>query len=191
MYTVDVKVVGVAPLLQNRFPMPEFADMSKGGKKKTGSTDYTEEWRDKFYANKSGIFQPASHFEAALVKTATSFTIQGRRGKTYKDLFKASVFVTPEEIPFNLPVLEDPLFDADAPVYLTMYPVIVNRARVVRIRPALKAGWELSFQIECIDDQISAPLLQDVLTLAGKTCGVGDWRPRFGRFNVAHFEVVK
>ncbi len=191
MYTVDVKVVGVAPVLQNRFPMPEFADMSRGGKKKTGSPDYSDEWREKFYANKAGIFQPSSHFEAALVRTAASFTIQGKRGKTYKDLFKASVFVTPEEIPFNVPILDKPVFDADQPVYLTMYPVIVNRARVVRIRPALKTGWELEFNIECIDDQIHASLLQDVLALAGKTCGVGDWRPRFGRFNVARFEVVK
>jgi hypothetical protein len=189
MYTVDVKIKGTAPLLQHRFPMPNLEDMSKGGQQVTGAKDYTEEWRNYFYANADGkIYQPASHLEAAMVRAAVNFKISGKRGKTYKDLFKAAVFVTPEEIPLGHKVPNELDTDADKPVYLDARPVIVNRARVVRIRPAFKAGWELEFTIEVLDDQIAAELVHDVLALAGKTCAIGDYRPRFGRFNVVRFE---
>ena len=191
MYTVSTKVKGVAPLMQHRFPMPELKDMSKGGSKVTGAKDYTEEWREYFYANGNGIFQPAVHFEAAMVKAAVNYKITGKRGKTYKDLFKAAVFVTPDEILHNIDVPDMLDTDGDKRLYLDLRPVVVNRARVVRIRPTFSPGWELEFEIECIDDQIDENLLQDVLELAGKTVGIGDYRPRFGRFNVIGFEVHK
>ena len=190
MYSVSVKVKGVSPLMQHRFPMPTLAEMSKGGTQSTGSKDYTNEWKEYFYETADGmIFQPASHFEASMTTAAVNFKISGKRGKTYKDLFKATVFVTPEEIPFGIPVPDALDADGDKPLYLDMRPVVVNRARVVRIRPTFKPGWELEFDIEVIDDQIAAELVQDVLTLAGKTVGVGDFRPKFGRFSVARFEV--
>lgn len=192
MYTVDVKIRGSAPLLQHRFPMPKLADMSKGGKKSTGATDYTREWENYFYADKDGnIFQPAAHIEGALVKAAVNFKIQGKRGKTFKDLFRAAVFITPDEIPHGMTVPDELDTDADKPLYLDMRPVVVSRARVVRIRPAFKADWELEFTIEVIDDSIDSELVHDVLALAGKTVGIGDFRPKFGRFSVTHFEVNK
>lgn len=193
MYTVSVTVEGVAPLMQHRFPMPELEALSKGGHKSTGSVDYTQEWREYFYSDGDGqIYQPASHFEGALVKAAVSFKIAGKRGKTYKDLFKAAVFISPDQIPhdgFTIP--EELDTDADKPLYLDARPVVVQRARVVRIRPTFAPGWKLEFEIEVLDDEIQPGLLQDVLTMAGKTVGIGDYRPRFGRFNVVHFEVHK
>lgn len=193
MYTVSAKITGIAPLLQHRFPMPDLATMSKGGQQVTGAKDYTEEWREYFYANSEGeIFQPASHIEGAMIRAAVNFKIQGKGRKTYRDLFRAAVFVTPDEIPHNGFTVPDELdTDADKPLYLDMRPVVVQRARVVRIRPAFKAGWELEFTIEVIDDQIAPELVHDVLALAGKTSGIGDHRPRFGRFSVTRFEVSK
>ena len=189
MYTVNVKVRGVAPLLQHRFPMPNLADMSKGATVRTGAKDYSEEWREYFYTTSDGqIYQPAAHFDGAMGKAAGGFKITGKRGKTYKDLFSASVFVTPDQIPFGVAVPDALDADADKPLYLDMRPVVVNRARVVRIRPTFKAGWELAFSIECIDDQIASELLLDVLTYAGRCVGIGDYRPKFGRFQVVSFE---
>ena len=190
VYTIDVKIKGIAPLLQHRFPMPELETMSKGGRKVTGAKDYTAEWKDYFYANSDGeLFQPAVHIEGAMVRAAVNFRITGKRGKSYKDLFRAAVFVMPDEILHGIKVPNELDTDADKQLYLDLRPVVVQRARVVRIRPAFKAGWELDFAIEVLDDQIAPELVQDVLTLAGKTVGIGDYRPRFGRFVVTHFEV--
>ena len=192
MYTVSVSIKGIAPLMQHRFPMPDFTTMSKGGHKSSGAKDYTQEWREYFYATPEGeIYQPSSHIEGALVKAAVNFKVAGKRGKSYKDLIVANVIVDPERIPHNYKVPEELDTDADKPLYLDARPVIVQRARVVRIRPCFKAGWELAFEIQCIDDEIQPDLLQDVLTLAGKTVGIGDYRPKFGRFSVIKFMVHK
>lgn len=189
-YVVNVQVEGIAPLMQHRFPLPDFADLSKGGKKKTGETDYSQEWREYLYADNEGnIYQPAVHFDGCLVKAAAGYKIQGGRGKTYKDLFKGNVFVSPDMIFHNVKVPETLDADADKPLYLDVRPVVIQRARVVRIRPCFKAGWKLDFSIEVLDDQIPHNVLNEVLSLAGRTVGVGDFRPRFGRFMVTHFDV--
>jgi len=190
MYTINVTVQGTAPLMQHRYPMPNLADLAKGGHRQSGSVDYTQEWREYFYSLPSGeVCQPSSHVEGALIKAAAQFKIQGKRGKTYKDLFQAAVFVSPDMIPLGVKVPDTLDADADKPLYLDMRPVVINRARVVRIRPTFKAGWQLSFEITVIDDQIAPEMVHDILSLAGKTIGVGDFRPRFGRFMVTGFEV--
>ncbi len=192
MYTVNCRVVGTAPLMQHRYPMPDFASLGKGGKRTTGEKDYTQEWREYLYTTKDGmIYQPAVHFEGAMIKAAINFKIKGKRGASYKDLFKAALFIGPDEIPHNIPVPEELDADADKPLYLDARPVVVQRARVVRIRPVFKAGWTLDFEITVIDDELPADVVQDALTLAGKAVGVGDFRPRFGRFSVARFEVSR
>jgi hypothetical protein len=91
----------------------------------------------------------------------------------------------------GIPVPEDLDTDADKPLYLDIRPVVVNRARVTRIRPAFKPGWKLSFVTNILDDELPANMVHDILALAGKAVGIGDYRPKFGRFMVTHFEVVK
>ena len=192
MYTISTTVQGVAPLMQHRYPLPEFETMGKGGHKQSGAVDYTQEWREYLYANSDGeIYQPATHFDGALVKAAAAFKITGKRGMSYKELFKAAVFTNPDQILHGIHVPEQLDTDADKPLYLDLRPVVVQRARVVRIRPTFKPGWRLSFEIDVIDDQISPEIVQDILTYAGKAVGIGDFRPRFGRFNVVNFEVHK
>jgi hypothetical protein len=169
--------------------MPELSTMGKGSRKQTGAVDYSEEWKTYFYANGEGIFQPAIHFESAMIKAAVSFKIQGKGRKTYKDLFQSAVFVTPEEILHGLEVPEELDTDGDKQLYLDVRPVVIQRSRIVRMRPAFKPGWKLDFTIEVIDDTIHPEVVNDVLTLAGKTVGIGDYRPRFGRFMVTQFSV--
>jgi hypothetical protein len=192
MYSVNVEIRGTAPLMQHRYPMPDLASLSKGGKKSTGAVDYSQEWREYLYVNSAKqIYQPSSHIEGALVKAAVGFKVTGKRGKSYKDLFNANVFVDPIEIPHGIPAPEELDCDADKPLYLDMRPVIVNRSRVVRLRPTFKPGWSLAFTINVIDDEVPFEIVNDVLTLAGKTVGIGDYRPKFGRFMVTRFELVK
>lgn len=192
MYTVHATIKGIAPLMQHRYPMPELSTLSKGGKKSTGAVDYTQEWRDYFYATDDGeIYQPSSHIEGTLVKASVNFKVTGKRGKSYKDLIVANIIVDPERILHGMKVPEELDTDADKRLYIDMRPVIVNRARVPRMRPCFKTGWELSFDIQVGDDEIQPELLQDILALAGKTVGIGDYRPKFGRFNVVQYTTEK
>ena len=191
MYTIGVKIRGVSPLMQHRYPLPDFADLGKGGKQQSGSIDYTREWVNYLYTADGEVYQPAVHIEGALVKAAADFKIQGKRGRSYKDLFKGAVFVTPDRIPHGIKVPTELDCDADKPLYLDVRPVVVQRARVIRIRPTFAPGWELAFNIEVISDQVPDGIVNDALVYAGKAVGIGDFRPRFGRFMVTAFEVCK
>ena len=195
MYTVDVVVKGVSPLMQNRFPMPDFTIATKGGHKHSGSIDYSAEWIEKLYMDSEGnVYQPASHISGTLKKAAASFKIQGGRGKTYKDLMDSAIVISPERIYHEGIKMTDPTAvtpDADEPLYIDQRPVVVQRARVTRLRPALSPGWVLNFEIQVFDDQVPPEMLQEILSYAGKAVGIGDMRPKFGRFSVIKFEVHK
>lgn len=192
MYTIAARITGIAPLLQHRYPLPDLANVSKGGHQQTGARDFSQEWREYLYADADGqVYQPASHIEGAMVKAAAGFRITGKRGKSYKDMFAGNVFVTPDRIMHGMQVPAELDTDPDKALYLDLRPVVVQRARVVRIRPAFKPGWELDFEISILDDQLPPEIAHDVLSLAGRTIGIGDFRPRFGRFQVTHFEAQK
>ena len=101
------------------------------------------------------------------------------------------MFVSPDAISHNILAPDELDTDADKPLYLDVRPVVVQRARVVRIRPCFGPGWKLDFEITVLDDQVPHNVVNEVLSLAGRTVGIGDFRPRFGRFMVTKFEVVK
>jgi hypothetical protein len=192
MYQVEVKVEGVSPLLQHRFPIPDYADLNKGGKKSTGAKNYADEWKSSLYVTKDNqIYQPASHFELSMTKAAASFKVTGKRGKSYKDLVASAMFIDPLEILFGMDAPTELDTDPDKTLYLDMRPVVIMRARVVRLRPCFKPGWNLGFTINVIDDELPSEILQDILTLSGKAVGIGDYRPKFGRFKIVSFEVAK
>lgn len=55
-------------------------------------------------------------------------------------------------------------------------------SRVVRTRPRFPAGWTLRFSVDYQDDVVNAQEVIDIVTKAGRLIGLGDYRPRFGRF---------
>jgi len=186
VYTVGLK--GIRPLLMHRYPIEIPKD-----RKNEGEKDYSLEWLETCYQVDGNLVIPATNIERALVKAAVNYRIKGKRGKTYKDLFNASIFIDPDMVPFGLQVpspdtAPELLYDPDQPVYIDMRRVRVQRAAVVRARLALHAGWELSFNMECISDQLPEEVVLKVLEYAGEAVGLCDYRPRFGRFIVTRFE---
>jgi len=68
--------------------------------------------------------------------------------------------------------------------------VVIQRAGVNRVRPAMKAGWRLDFDLMILTPEyLDRFWIQDTLSTAGRLVGIGDFRPTFGRFNVVKFEV--
>jgi len=173
---IAVTIEGISPLLQNRYYSADSPEVKS--KRRTGVKDWKAEGELAAYRDKDGkLVQPAEHIESAMVKAATSFKIPGRGKKTYKELFKAAVFVRPFLI-----VHEIQEYEMDA------RRVVVQRNAVMRYRPRLDK-WRLTFEIECLDEQLDHQVIRDVLDQAGKFVGIGDYRPKFGRFIVVHWEV--
>ena len=185
MEKVNVTIKGLSPLLQHRYRFSD--EIEESAKKRTGKKDYSQEWKDSLYwDNKLGIIQPAAHIEGAMIKAAVNFQIPGRRKKTYKDLFKSSVFVTPDCLPHGLTGSPEKLLEAGK-IAIDRRLVRVNNSGVERLRPILK-NWALEFTIEIHDEQISRDAVKQILEYAGRSVGIGDYRPRYGRFVIARFE---
>lgn len=56
-------------------------------------------------------------------------------------------------------------------------------ARVMRTRPRFDR-WEATIDVDYLPDQINEREVLEFSVVAGRTIGIGDWRPRFGRFTV-------
>lgn len=195
MYSINVEIEGTAPLLQHRFGMAAQIEGEAKSKKRTGKIDYSEEWRETcYFTPENELYQPANHLEMSMIKAAVSFKIPGKRGKTYKDLFKAAVFVQPDALLLGRDVpKEPPIYNgtgtAPEGVYVDLRPVVIQRSRVMRTRLAFSPGWKLAFEIQVIDDQLHHEVVNEVLVESGQKVGIGDYRPRFGRFIVIKFEA--
>jgi hypothetical protein len=192
MYKVNTAIQGVSPILQHKFGDATLDTLGENAKRRTAKADYSLEWMATMYVSSNGLlFQPAAHIEAAMVRAATNFIIKGR--KTFKDAFKGFVYVTPDEIPHlwnGQPVTapdESLLIEPTENLSVSIMRVVVNRAAVARSRLQVEIGWQLAFTIEVHDDSIAPETLRVVLEEAGRAFGIGDNRPRYGRFEIVQF----
>lgn len=197
MYQVNVRVRGTTPILQHAFTGATLENLMGKKEKVAGTRDYSCEWMDTMYATADGfIYQPANHLEGAMIRSAVKFPVAGKKGKSHKDNFKGYVYVKPLEIlhlwngePISAPTA-DLLTNPTEHLCINIARVVVNRAAVARARLQLSEAWELAFTIEVVENGIKPDLLYDVLADAGRSVGIGDWRPRYGRFTVTTFEQV-
>ena len=187
MYQVDVTIEGASPgLLMHRFPEVTQAGLVNpvklSGKKKDSpeaEAEYAAYRLEAKNGEPGGLCQPAEHIYAGLVKAAGDFQIQGKGKKTYRDIIKGLVLIDPELIPHN-----QMKYRIDA------RPARIQRARVIRHRPHLPE-WALSFRMTCLEgDLLPVEVLNAILVKTGQAVGIGDYRPRFGRFVVSKFEAV-
>lgn len=62
-------------------------------------------------------------------------------------------------------------------------PVALNGRRLIRTRPSFSC-WSAEARIDYLPSFVAREDLIDVLVAAGDTIGIGDFRPRYGRFSV-------
>lgn len=142
---------------------------------------YKKEAELSLYRNEQGkIVIPSIHVEGALIKGGTQVRMAGKGKKTYKDTMKAFVEVSETEIPIDNQDYE-----------LDRRWVVVQRNRILRTRPIISKGTKAIFILNVFDDALSLDILKEILTYAGMYVGIGDYRPKFGLFQVNKFEPVK
>lgn len=61
--------------------------------------------------------------------------------------------------------------------------VVVSRRRIIRTRPMF-SGWYLDVDVEYDPDVLDEKNVIEAMEDAGSLVGLGDWRPKFGRFTV-------
>lgn len=165
---IGVSIKGSRPLLQN--------DSFDEEKPRPGQHyDPQEEAEKRLILNGDTICQKATHLEGCMIKSAADFKFSGR--KTYKEGFKAAVTVEPLFIPHLKP---EWVIDSQS--------VRIGKARIMRSRPRFD-DWALDFQIICKDQRIQPVVIKEILENAGQNVGIGDYRPRYGLFEITKFDV--
>ena len=58
-------------------------------------------------------------------------------------------------------------------------------ALIWKTRCMMPTGWTLKFSCDFDENTIAEKSLLEAIEAAGKVCGIGGWRPKFGRFTVS------
>lgn len=179
-YRVGVKIKGDADILFHRWNCD--AVEAKGKAAKGSKAKKTDDIESYVYRDAEGeLCVPGEYLRQAII-TAAKFRQDPRSPrKSAMDLFKAAVIsLTP------LAGLGVSAWD-----YEHKCRVQVQRNGITRVRPAIKAGWEVSFVLMVnLPEYVSPELLHSVITDAGRLIGLADFRPTYGRFQVTMFEVL-
>lgn len=183
-------VRGVAPLLMHNGqlsnPLNRFSKAMKkiSSKRQKTDEDYAELARIEFlgglYTDKDGRpVLPGELIEATIVS--------GAKKKKKGPAAKAGVIVEGNALlEYKGPKTAEELVKDEA--FRNATPVKVQQNRVVRTRPQFD-NWECEFTVHYLSDQVDAEEVKEWVEIAGRICGFGDWRPRYGRFEVLEVSV--
>lgn len=142
------------------------------------------EWLGGWYLNEAGQpFIPAANIERMVLDGA-------RKARLGKDC-QAAVFCEEDEVRIEHPLLAGAKVEklADDPRFAIRCGVVVAQKRIIRVRPMIPTQWKLKFTVTYDDGVINATAIRQAIVDAGALCGLGDWRPKFGRF-IANFPTA-
>lgn len=151
--------------------------VSKGTRKMT-TTDYEErdrlQWEGGLYwSEKDGPIIPSDNIERCI-------QLGAQKSRAGKDV-QAAVFCTTVEAKLNYvgPRNMEKLYESK---FLLRKPVVINKSRVICIRPMFPTGWWIEFELEFDNSILNESKIVEACNDAGALIGLGDWRPKFGRF---------
>lgn len=179
-YVARLQLTGTSDMLFKRWnceAVAEKAAAAKGSKAK--KTDDIESF---VYRDDAGhICIPGNYLTQAMIHAAKFRQDPRSPRKSAMDLFKAGI------VPLTaLASLGTKTWD-----YEHRCRVMIQRNGVTRCRPAFKAGWLTSFDIQVnLPEYIPPDVLHEVAVNAGRLVGLADWRPTYGRFAVTRFEKL-
>ena len=191
--TFEVTIKGAAPILMHNGRLADPLDpATKALKALTVRKAKTDELHAEvaraeylgslYHSPDEGLYLPASMIEATIVDGAKRVKL----GKA----FKSCVFVEDDAV-FSIAgekkrLTPEKLWDAG--IYRDTRGVVIGQKRIMRTRPMFPAGWTAKFKITLMPDAgVEPQSISDALTAGGMFSGVGDFRPRFGRFSVESF----
>lgn len=181
MYRATVTIKGVAPLSQSRQHNTPFLDGE------SNDAYDTRTWREKCNHDEQGnVFIPAMAFKQALDNSAKRLAIPDPDNKraTLTKYFVSDVIC---EFNMLIGVKKDAM--PSITISANVDGVRGSGKRVPRTFPQTQQwGGKTSFLI--MDEKVGRPIFERVLVVAGRSIGVGQFRPEKGGIN-GRFEIVK
>jgi hypothetical protein len=179
-YVVEVTIEGMAPFLYHRWSVEAVeakANAAKGSKAK--KEDNIETY---VYRNIDGeLCIPSEQLRMSLVNAAKYKQDPRSPRKSAMDITKAGIVCLDELCSTGKKIWD----------FIDQRRVVVQRNSITRSRPALLQGWTVTCHLQVILPQyLSPPFVNDLCQQAGALCGVGDFRPTYGRFQVVNFSIL-
>ncbi len=185
MTTYQIKLRGIADMLHHNGEMANplsatsraMKDVSKKRMKTDADFEHLAnlEFQGGIYIDTSGkITVPARLLDSCIHEGAKN-SKEGKQCLT-------GLFVNEETINFTFdgPTTVDARMND--PACRLVVGVRVGQARIMRCRPLFK-NWKLEFTVTLADPVAGRDHLSRWLHAAGQLKGIGDWRPRYGRFS--------
>jgi len=185
MSQFKVRITGTRPLLMHADLLSNPLNaLTKEHKKLTGKKKKTEEDSEQiaksewaismYYDSKIGPYLNGTMIEASLNA--------GAKLRKLGMAIKRGVEVLEERCPLEYegPRKIEKLWDKG---YYDVRGVKIGQKRIMRYRPIFKK-WATQFTIVFDEEIISKGELLDCLSDAGAYSGIGDYRPKFGRYDV-------
>jgi hypothetical protein len=182
-YITRVTIVGTAPMLFHRWSVESVK--AKGEARKGSAAKKSDDTESYVLRDLDGnICLPGEYLRMSVINAAKYRQDPRSPRKSAMDLYKAAIVSLTELAPLNGGVKE---WD-----YLDLRRVVVQRNGITRARPAFVTGWTAAVDLMVnLPEYVSPTDLLEVLNLAGRLVGVGDFRPTFGRFQVENFELLR
>jgi len=179
-YAIAVTIQGTAPFLFHRWSVEAVAEKAKAAKgSKAKKQDDVESY---VYRRGDGnLAIPGEYLRQAMIHAAKFKQDPRSPRKSAMDLFKGGLVSLSD-----LCSLGTREWD-----YLDQRRVTVQRNSVTRTRPAMRSGWRIEIDLQCLlPEYISPDLAHEVATMAGRLIGLGDFRPTYGRFQIVQWGVT-
>jgi hypothetical protein len=178
-YFVDCTIEGVADLLFHRWNADAIDE--KSAAPKSSALKRFDNLESYVYRTESGeLAMPGEYLRGAIISAARYRQDPRSPRKSAMDLYRAGVVCLTQLSPMGV----------DKWDYEDRRRVVVQRAGVNRVRPAMRRGWRAEFTFQVNTPEYIEPIdLLQVLEMAGRLVGVGDFRPTFGRFIVTNSAV--
>lgn len=190
LVTTKCRIEGVAPLLMHNVraldPLNPYTKALAEITSKRDKTDADHEelrWREWaggiYYADDMGPYVPSEWIESTIRDGART----SRRGKDVV----AGLYCPDERYALiGAPRVKSLRELYDSPGYLDVRPVKVGMARVMRTRPRFNT-WALEFSIVWDSSVLNEGTVKEAIQVAGLRKGLGDYRPKYGRFVLKDF----
>ena len=190
MLYFTLRIVGDEPLLMHNARLADpFDPFTKALKANTSKRKRTEEdeW-DKariefqgslYFDEEAGPFLPGQNIHRCLVDAAK----QTKQGATVTRSLTITSNVN--RLEYRGPRDTEGLWDD--PAFRSRVSAKVGVARIMRTRPIFRT-WAVEAEGFFDENLLDLEDLQTIAERAGSTVGIGDWRPRYGRF-LAEVEV--
>lgn len=189
MYTINVQISGITPLLMNRFTEENEVKVSSGVSKVAvgGKGTPREQARKKAYIDDDdNLYIPGPNIFACLIQAGKYH----KNGKSKVTTTKSSLVPAGMAVSDIVCKLNTKDFEVDSRSVV----IPSTGGRIMAHRPRLDE-WSLSFTLEVDEEMFSVEFVRLLVDDAGRKVGLGDFRPDrkgpFGKFVVSGWQVEK